>query len=287
MSLEALEGRSYGPIDVTISSEKVSEFVVATGDDPTRWADAAPPGFAGALLFRAAPLFIDSAEVGEHTRVLVHSDQRFTWHRPLSVGLTTSIVGQVSRVRVRGEMNFVTFEVSVSSDSGPVLDSVSTFLMGTGAAAEPGPDEGEPPVDAGGLEPYTPATIELQPGVHLSPITRSASRSDLVRYAGASGDFNPIHFDHDAARRAGLDGIVVHGLCMTAWLTQVAATGSPAPDPLAEIKVRFRSALRPAQAATITAECVDVSNGVAAVTLRLGTDGEDLVNASSSVRIGA
>jgi len=287
MSLEALEGRIYGPISVEIGAEKVAGFVNATGDDADRWAHTAPPGFAGALLFRIAPLFIHSPEVGEHTRVLVHSDQRFTWHRALNVGLATTITGEVTRVRVRGDTNFVSFEVGVTSAGEPVVDSVSTFLMGTAAAADPGPDEGEPPVEAGALTPLRSGETTLQPGVDLPTIERSASRADLVRYAGASGDFNPIHFDHDAARAAGLDGIVVHGLCMMSWLCQLAAFGTRDAHPIANMKVRFRSALRPGTPAVLSGTCADITAGLAGVNLKLSTRDADLVTATAAIRTGA
>lgn len=52
------------------------------------------------------------------------------------------------------------------------------------------------------------------------------SRDSLVRYAGASGDFNPIHYRDDVARSVGLDGVLAHGMLtmglavapLTAWL---------------------------------------------------------------------
>ena len=54
----------------------------------------------------------------------------------------------------------------------------------------------------------------------------SITRDTLVRYAGASGDFNPIHYRDDVARAVGLDGVLAHGMLtmglagapITAWL---------------------------------------------------------------------
>lgn len=54
----------------------------------------------------------------------------------------------------------------------------------------------------------------------------SITRDTLVRYAGASGDFNPIHYRDDVARSVGLDGVLAHGMLtmglagapITAWL---------------------------------------------------------------------
>jgi acyl dehydratase len=49
-------------------------------------------------------------------------------------------------------------------------------------------------------------------GTTLPPLTVHLTRTDLVRYAGASGDFNPIHHSDHAAARAGLPGVIAHGL---------------------------------------------------------------------------
>jgi acyl dehydratase len=54
----------------------------------------------------------------------------------------------------------------------------------------------------------------------LVPVVHRVTRSDLVRYAGASEDFNPIHFDDDAARYYGLDGVIAHGMFTMGLVTR-------------------------------------------------------------------
>ena len=49
-------------------------------------------------------------------------------------------------------------------------------------------------------------------GTELPPLTVRLTRTDLVRYAGASGDFNPIHHSEHFAAAVGLPGVVAHGL---------------------------------------------------------------------------
>ncbi|MDR0594647.1 MAG: MaoC family dehydratase N-terminal domain-containing protein [Bifidobacteriaceae bacterium] len=49
-------------------------------------------------------------------------------------------------------------------------------------------------------------------GDRIGPFTVALTRSDLVRYAAASGDSNPIHLDEAAARAAGLPGVIAHGM---------------------------------------------------------------------------
>lgn len=69
-----------------------------------------------------------------------------------------------------------------------------------------------------------------QPGETLDARAYRITRSDLVRYAGASGDFNPIHWSDRIATSVGLPGVVAHGM-YTLALTARALTewvGDPA-----------------------------------------------------------
>ncbi len=284
MSLEALVGRTYGPLRTTISPAKSAEYVAATGDDPDRWHRAAPPSYAGALLFAIAPSLIHDPDVGEHTRVLVHSDQLFRWSGPLTHNIEVAITGTVARVRERGGLNFVTFEATVNAGESTLVESVSTFLMGSTPAAEPAGDTGEPPVGTGSVHGRADPVGELAVGASIPTVRRAASRLDLVRYAAASGDFNPIHFDHESARSAGLDGIVVHGLLMSAWLTQLAQVTTASLAPLVEMKIRFRSALRPADTAEAGGDVSAMADGGATLALALRRDGADLVTAKVVTR---
>ena len=52
----------------------------------------------------------------------------------------------------------------------------------------------------------------IEAGTTLPSLTVRLTRADLVRYAGASGDFNPIHWSDRAATALGLDGVLAHGL---------------------------------------------------------------------------
>ncbi|MGD9958203.1 MaoC/PaaZ C-terminal domain-containing protein [Nocardioides sp.] len=55
-------------------------------------------------------------------------------------------------------------------------------------------------------------SITLQAGEVLEPQTYAIRRSDLVRYAGASGDFNSIHWSDRVATSVGLPGVIAHGM---------------------------------------------------------------------------
>jgi acyl dehydratase len=289
MSLEQVVGATYGPYSMRISPEKVAEYVEATGDVADRWERHAPPSFGGALLFVVAPHFLDDARVRPFTGVLVHVDQTFTWHGPLGIGDAITVTGHVDKVRERGGRFFVTFSAAVDTGDGErLLDAVATFLMGEGTAPEGGEDDGEPAVWQRGLNERPGVRPRPDVGDSFAPMLKSASRLDLVRYAAASGDYNTIHFDHDAATHAGLDGIVVHGLLMAAWAMQAASGVSAQPDPLAHIKIRFRNALRPAAQAEVggVVRKVAADDADCDLALEVTSSGEKLVTATCVARLG-
>lgn len=235
----ALEGKSFPDRPYRICIEKVGEFIDATGDDPDRWARVAPPGFASALLFVVAPeLLADPLVEG----AVIHADQSFTWQAALPLEADLRVTGSVGRVRTRGDTTFVNFSLLATGPDGPLVEGRSTFLVG-----ESGLDASDMVVSQLGVDDRA----ETGPISKDLPAPRSASRADLVRYAAATRDWNPIHWDHDTAVEAGLGGVVVHGLLQSAWLTQVAALAGRGDRPLESARFRYTAPLRPGRAARI------------------------------------
>src|SRR6476619_5202802 len=64
----------------------------------------------------------------------------------------------------------------------------------------------------------------MRPGDALDTQTYVVRRSDLVRYAGASGDFNPIHWSDRVATAVGLPGVIAHGMHTMALAARAVAT---------------------------------------------------------------
>jgi acyl dehydratase len=65
------------------------------------------------------------------------------------------------------------------------------------------------------------------------------TRADLVRYAGASGDFNPIHYSDRTAVKVGLPGVIAHGMFTMALVGRAVTAWAGAPDTVVEYGVRF------------------------------------------------
>ena len=86
------------------------------------------------------------------------------------------------------------------------------------------------------------------------------------RYAGASGDFNPIHIDPDFARQVGLPSNILHGLYSMAQVAR-ACTSAAGGDPrsLRRLSVQFRGLGFPEQEIAVTGEVAEERDGVVLV----------------------
>lgn len=69
--------------------------------------------------------------------------------------------------------------------------------------------------------------------------THRVRRADLVRYAGASSDFNPIHYSDRVATSMGLPGVIAHGMLTMALAARTVGEWAGGPDRVVQIKVRF------------------------------------------------
>ena len=83
------------------------------------------------------------------------------------------------------------------------------------------------------------------------PISHPLTRTDLVMYAGASGDFNPMHTDEIAAQQAGLPSVFGHGM-FTSGLLATAVTNYVGIGTLKSYRVRFTKQTWPGEVLTTT-----------------------------------
>lgn len=80
---------------------------------------------------------------------------------------------------------------------------------------------------------------DVEVGHELPAQTFPVTRADLVRYAGASGDFNPIHWNEKFAKEVGLPDVIAHGMFTMAEAVRVATDWAGDPGALVEYGVRF------------------------------------------------
>jgi acyl dehydratase len=125
--------------------------------------------------------------------------------------------------------------------------------------------------------------------------TRSVEldRAALVRYAGASGDFNRIHWDEAFATRVGLPGVIAHGMLTMGSVVGVVEDWAGDPGAVVEYQTRFtRPVPVPADGAAVvevvaTVGAVDAEAGTVRVDLAVTHDGTKVLGRSQAVvRLG-
>ncbi len=138
------------------------------------------------------------------------------------------------------------------------------------------------------------ATFEsVSVGDALPALTVHLDRAQLVRYAGASGDFNPIHWNERVARSVGLPDVIAHGMLTMALAGRIVTDWVGDPGALLEYGVRFT---RPVVVADpggadlqITAKigAVDAETRVVRVDITAQFDGQTVLGkARATVRLG-
>jgi acyl dehydratase len=80
---------------------------------------------------------------------------------------------------------------------------------------------------------------EVRPGLQLPALTVHLDRARLVRYAGASGDFNPIHWNARVATAGGLPDVIAHGMLTMALAGRIVTDWIGDPSRVLDFGVRF------------------------------------------------
>jgi acyl dehydratase len=107
-----------------------------------------------------------------------------------------------------------------------------------------------------------------------------------VRYAGASGDFNPIHVDEDFARSVGLPGRILHGLWTMAQVARAHTEAAGGPEHLRRLSVQFRGLGRLDEEIVVSGTVTDVKHGVATVHSQAVQAGKRIIrNAEAEVTV--
>jgi acyl dehydratase len=109
---------------------------------------------------------------------------------------------------------------------------------------------------------------DLVPGMQLGEaVFGPLGRGDIVRYAGASGDFNPIHIDDDYARSAGAPGVFAMGMLPAGYLAHALSDWFGGPHRLRRYKVRFATRVWPGDELVCTGSIASLEDGLVKVTL--------------------
>jgi acyl dehydratase len=131
---------------------------------------------------------------------------------------------------------------------------------------------------------------DVKVGDELPPLVKGPIQQiQLTRYAGASGDFNPIHQDEEFAKAAGMGGVFAHGMLSMGFVAQ-AVTDWAGTGRVRKIGVRFAALVRLKDIVTCRGRVLATSqkDGVGMVELEIWADnqkGEKVVTGKASVAL--
>jgi acyl dehydratase len=128
---------------------------------------------------------------------------------------------------------------------------------------------------------------ELNQGDSIPEVRVTPDKYVTHRYAGASGDFNPIHIDEDFAKAVGLPGRILHGLWTMAQVARAQTEAAGGPETLQRLSVQFRGMGFPEQEIVVSGQVSEVADGVAKVDTVAEQGGNQIIrNAQAELKTG-
>jgi acyl dehydratase len=130
--------------------------------------------------------------------------------------------------------------------------------------------------------------MNVNPGDELPAQDFPITRADLIRYAGASGDFNVIHWNERVATSVGLPGVIAHGMLTMASAIRVVTDWAGDPGAVVEYGVRFTRPVPVPDPGAATLHVAGVvrtvrDDGLAEVDLTATVDGQSVLAKARAV----
>jgi acyl dehydratase len=130
------------------------------------------------------------------------------------------------------------------------------------------------------------AMADLDVGAQIPELRVTPDKYLTARYAGASGDFNPIHIDEDFAKAVGLPGRILHGLWTMAQVARAQTEAAGGPEHLKRLSVQFRGMGIPEQEILVTGSVREVADGHALVDTVAEQAGNQIIrNAEAELKL--
>lgn len=127
---------------------------------------------------------------------------------------------------------------------------------------------------------------DLQVGEDIPEVRVTPDKYLTARYAGASGDFNPIHIDEEFARAVGLPGRILHGLWTMAQVARAQTEAAGGPEHLKRLSVQFRGMGVPEQEIVVKGTVRELRDGHVIVDTVAEQDEKQIVrNAEAELQI--
>ncbi len=118
---------------------------------------------------------------------------------------------------------------------------------------------------------------ELKQGEQIPQVSVTPDKYLTNRYAGASGDYNPIHIDEEFARAVGLPGRILHGLWTMAQVARAQTEAAGGPEHLKRLSVQFRGMGLPEHEIVVSGTVRELRDGRAVIDTLAEQDGKQII----------
>jgi acyl dehydratase len=230
---------------MSVGKEAITAYARATDETAPLALDGrvATPVFAIVPVWTTLQEAARSVAPEEARPYVVHGDQDILISAPIQAGMTLRSRAAPVGVHVKESGTTVVLKTETRDGDDRLLNEqyVTEFYRGVSGGTgggEQAPDH-RTPQELADAEPVTELTFPV-------------AQNQTQRYAEASGDHNAFHLDDQAARAAGLPGIIVHGLCLMAFAGRAVLASQNIDDPAAvrRLAVRFSRPMTPGGALT-------------------------------------
>jgi acyl dehydratase len=238
-------GRRYHVPRFRLDPELAARFAAVAGARADRLGPVAHPVVVARPALCVLNTLLADPALGAERSTMLHAQSDIRWHDPLTPGTDVELDAEIVDAGAYGNRRGLVVATRVAEPLGPVLVDMQTVLAFAPPALPVA--DGRPPLRVPSREVYDKAPVAAR--------TVDLDERFPLRYAEVSGDTNPIHLDPDAARAAGLPGVVLHGLSTVAvgatFAIDELAGGDPAA--LSRMRVRFARPGRPGHQARYSA----------------------------------
>ncbi|MHA1137422.1 MAG: MaoC/PaaZ C-terminal domain-containing protein [Candidatus Thorarchaeota archaeon] len=244
-------GKEYSTAPQIVTPESIRQYALAINEKNPRYLNTdaenelvCPPLYPVVFLQPILNQLVEDSEDMELDILrVVHAGHKMSWREVIHPGDQIITTAKIINMEMRGVNNILDLQIHCKREDTIVVEMGYRFLV-----------RGKKKVKDGKT---TKSTQDIEREKVLVKKTTVVTHDQGIRYAEASGDYNPIHISDEIARSVGLPSAIVHGLCTMALTSQVLVDELLNGDPsrLKSMEVRFSRPLLMDQ--TLTTEVYD------------------------------
>jgi len=242
-----LVGKEYPPATYRVTAEASMRYARAINDDNPAFLEegrpggiVAPPLFGVVVVGPAVAKAVGDPDLRIDFPLALHGEEDIEFMAPIRPGDEISTTARVEAIEAKETGETLVVGLALRDGTGKLVQR-QRFVLFVRGDAKGRARQKKPPAPSGAVRPEPVAVVEQR----MDP-------DQTFRYAEASGDRVRIHLDDAVARKAGLPGIIAHGLCTMGFASKAAIDALCGRDParLARLAVRFALPVIPGQALT-------------------------------------